>query len=103
MALWTRSRIASEGALWGGLTEAKALDGTVILSDGASISRSAGTARCWVHMERRIGALDSFTEPQRRAKARARLLIQKPDLVAIQGPQNLVPRSRRPKSQGTGP
>ncbi|WP_156938658.1 transposase [Mesorhizobium sp. LNHC252B00] len=26
-------------------------------------------ARCWVHMERQIHAHDSFTEPQRRAKA----------------------------------
>jgi hypothetical protein len=62
-------RIASEGALWGGLTEAKALDGTVILSDGAGQFAIGEHARCWVHMERQIHALDSFTEAQRRAKA----------------------------------
>ncbi|RWO22491.1 MAG: hypothetical protein EOS10_34845 [Mesorhizobium sp.] len=62
-------RIASEGALWGGLTEAKALDGTVIPSDGAGQFAIGEHARCWVHMERQIHALDSFTEPQRRAKA----------------------------------
>ncbi|WP_031204710.1 hypothetical protein [Mesorhizobium sp. L103C105A0] len=62
-------RIASEGALWGGLTQAKTLDGTVILSDGAGQFAIGEHARFWVHMERQIHALVSFIEPQRRAKA----------------------------------
>jgi hypothetical protein len=49
-------RIASEGALWGGLTEAKILDGTVIFSDGAGQFAIGEHARCWVHMERQIHA-----------------------------------------------
>jgi hypothetical protein len=62
-------RIASEGALWGGLVEAKTLDNTVILSDGAGQFAIGEHARCWVHMERLIHALDTFTDRQRRAKA----------------------------------
>jgi Transposase IS66 family len=62
--------IASEGALWGGLIQAKTLEGTVILSDGAGQFVVGEHARCWVHMERQIHALDSFSEQQHRAKAR---------------------------------
>jgi hypothetical protein len=62
-------RIASEGALWGGLVEARILDGTVVLSDGAGQFAIGEHARCWVHMERLIHALDAFTDRQRRAKA----------------------------------
>ncbi len=61
-------RIASEGALWGGLVEAQTLDDTVILSDGAGQFALGEHARCWVHMERLIHTLDAFTEPQRRKK-----------------------------------
>jgi len=62
-------RIASEGALWGGLIEAQVLDGTVILSDGAGQFAVGEHARCWVHMERLIHALDTFTDLNRDAKA----------------------------------
>lgn len=62
-------RIASEGALWGGLVEAKTLDNTVILSDGAGQFAIGEHARCWVHMERLIHTLDTFTDQQRRSKA----------------------------------
>lgn len=62
-------RVASEGALWGGLAEAQTLDGTVILSDGAGQFAIGEHARCWVHMERLIHALDTFTDRQRREKA----------------------------------
>jgi hypothetical protein len=62
-------RIASEGALWGGLAEAKTLDETVILSDGAPQFAIGEHARCWVHMERMIHTLDTFTDGQRRAQA----------------------------------
>jgi Transposase IS66 family len=62
--------IASEGALWGGLIQAKTLEGTVILSDGAGQFVVGEHARCWVHMERQIHALDSFSDRQHRAKVR---------------------------------
>jgi hypothetical protein len=61
-------RIASEGALWGGLVEAQTLDDTVILSDGAGQFALGQHARCGVHRERLIHTLDAFTEPQRRTK-----------------------------------
>jgi hypothetical protein len=62
--------IASEGALWGGLIQAKTLEGTVILSDGAGQFAVGEHARCWVHMERQIHALDTFSDQQHQAKTR---------------------------------
>jgi Transposase IS66 family len=62
-------RLASEGALWGGLVEAGTLENTVILSDGAGQFALGEHAQCWVHMERLIHTLDTFTDLQRRAKA----------------------------------
>jgi hypothetical protein len=61
-------RIASEGALWGALAKVGTLDNTVILSDGAAQFAIGEHARCWVHMERLIHALDAFTDHQRRSK-----------------------------------
>jgi hypothetical protein len=63
------ARIADEGALWGGLVEARILEDTVVLSDGAGQFAVGEHARCWVHMERLVHALDTFTDRHRRAKA----------------------------------
>jgi Transposase IS66 family len=62
-------RVASEGALWGGLVEAGTLENTVILSDGAKQFAVGEHAQCWVHMERLIHTIDAFTEQQRHSKA----------------------------------
>jgi hypothetical protein len=51
------ARIASEGALWGGL--ARGLAHTVILSDDAGQFNLGRHALCWVHAERLVHKLDT--------------------------------------------
>ena len=72
------SRIATEGALWGAITEQGLLGGgapgddTVILSDDAGQFNVGHHALCWVHAERLIHKLNAFSEHQRRQKERIR-------------------------------
>ncbi len=68
-------RIATEGALWGALAERGVVPDTVFVSDGAGQFAIGRHARCWVHMERLIHALDTFTDRQRAAKERIRARI----------------------------
>lgn len=68
-------RIATEGALWGALSERGLLDDTVIVSDGAGQFAIGDHARCWIHLERQIYALDTFTEDQRAIKEAVRTRI----------------------------
>jgi Transposase IS66 family len=63
-----RARVASEGALWGGLCERGFVD-TVILSDDAGQFNVGRHALCWVHAERLVHKLDTFCDRQARAKA----------------------------------
>jgi hypothetical protein len=65
-------RVATEGALWGTITDEGHLDGTVIVSDGAGQFRLDVHALCWVHAERLIHKLETFCEPHRLAKERIR-------------------------------
>ncbi len=65
-------RIASQGALWGRIAALGLLDGTIIVSDGAGQFRLGDHALCWVHGERLIHKLDTFSERQREAKERIR-------------------------------
>jgi hypothetical protein len=67
--------IATEAALWGAVMAHGFLDGTVILSDDAGQFNVGEHALCWVHAERLIHKLDTFTEVTRRAKERVRALI----------------------------
>jgi hypothetical protein len=75
--------IATEGALWGAVTEHGFLREAVIVSDDAgqfAIPRSgAGAggqhALCWVHAERLVHKLDTFTDLHRSAQERIRALI----------------------------
>ena len=72
------SRIATEGALWGAITEQGLLGGdapggdTVILSDDAGQFNVGHHALCWVHAERLIHKLNAFSEHQHRQKERIR-------------------------------
>jgi len=68
-------RIATEGALWGGIAEHGLLSETVILSDDAGQFNVGRHALCWVHAERLVHKLDAFSESQRRAKERMRSRI----------------------------
>jgi hypothetical protein len=65
-------RIATEGALWGNIAAQGLLDGTIIVSDGAGQFKVGAHALCWVHSERLVHKLDTFSAPKREAKERIR-------------------------------
>jgi hypothetical protein len=68
--------ISTEGALWGAVMAHGFLDGTVVLSDDAGqFNIGEHHALCWVHAERLIHKLDTFTEAARGAKEKVRALI----------------------------
>ncbi len=68
-------KIATEGALWGSVVAHGFLPDTVIVSDDAGQFNVAYHALCWVHAERLIHKLDTFTDRQRAAVARIRARI----------------------------
>jgi len=68
-------RIATEGALWGAIKAHGLLPGTVIVSDDAGQFLVGCHALCWVHAERLVHKLDTFTDQQRRAQQSQRALI----------------------------
>lgn len=67
--------IATEGALWGAVTAHGLLCDAVILSDDAGQFAVGRHALCWVHAERLVHKLDTFTALHRAAQARTRHLI----------------------------
>jgi len=67
--------IATEGAIWGAISERGLLNGTVIVSDGAGQFAVGRHALCWVHAERLVHKLETFTAAQRAAQGRVRALI----------------------------
>ena len=68
-------RIATEGALWGSIKAHGLLPDTVILSDDAGQFALDRHALCWVHAERLVHKLDSFTDRQHAAQQFVRALI----------------------------
>jgi hypothetical protein len=77
---WFASRpnptsIATEGALWGSVQAHGLLPDKVIVSDDAGQFVIGQHALCWVHAERLVHKLDTFTEFQRSAQAFMRELI----------------------------
>ena len=68
-------RIATEGALWGSVADQGLLGDAVILSDDAGQFHVGRHALCWVHAERLIHKLDTFTDAQRRAVERIRARV----------------------------
>jgi Transposase IS66 family len=68
-------RIATEGALWGAIKAHGLLPGTVIVSDDAGQFLVGCHALCWVHAERLVHKLDTFTDHQRWAQQYQRALI----------------------------
>ena len=67
--------IATEGALWGSVKAHGFLPNTVIVSDDAGQFNVGRHALCWVHAERLIHKLDTFTDENRAAQAGVRGLI----------------------------
>ena len=68
-------RIATEGALWGAVAAHGFLQDAVILSDDAGQFAVGQHALCWVHAERLVHKLETFTDLHRSAQARVRTLI----------------------------
>jgi len=68
-------RIATEGALWGSICAHGFLKEAVILSDDAGQFNVGEHALCWVHAERLVHKLDTFTEAARKAKDLVQSLI----------------------------
>jgi hypothetical protein len=69
------ARIATEGALWGSIAAQGFLRGAVILSDDAGQFDVGTHALCWVHAERLVHRLDTFTDDQHDAQQHLRGLI----------------------------
>jgi hypothetical protein len=67
--------IATEGALWGSIKAHGFLPNTVIVSDDAGQFDVGLHALCWVHAERLVHKLDTFTDQHRTAQQRSRSLI----------------------------
>ncbi|HEV2042017.1 MAG TPA: transposase [Casimicrobiaceae bacterium] len=67
--------IATEGALWGAVMAHGFLQNAVIVSDDAGQFNIGRHALCWVHAERLVHKLDTFTDLHRRAQALTRSLI----------------------------
>ncbi len=68
-------QIATEGALWGSIKAHGLLPDTVIVSDDAGQFAVGHHALCWVHAERLVHKLDTFTDRHRAAQQRVRSLI----------------------------
>jgi transposase IS66 family protein len=67
--------IATEGALWGSVKAHGLINDTVIVSDDAGQFQVGRHALCWVHAERLVHKLDTFTDTHRTAQQRIRSLI----------------------------
>jgi hypothetical protein len=67
--------VATEGALWGSVQAHGFLPETIIVSDDAGQFDIGRHALCWVHAERLVHKLDTFTDPHREAQQCMRALI----------------------------
>jgi hypothetical protein len=79
--------IATEGALWGSVKAHGFLCEGVIVSDDAGQFKVGQHGLCWVHAERLVHKLDTFTEQNRTAQATVRAAIWQlyRDLKAYRG------------------
>jgi transposase IS66 family protein len=68
-------QIATEGALWGSIHAHGFLCDTVVVSDDAGQFVVGRHALCWIHAERLVHKLDTFTDLHRNAQQRIRALI----------------------------
>ena len=68
-------QIATEGAQWGSIHAHGFLHDAVVLSDDAGQFDIGQHALCWVHAERLVHKLDTFTDLHRAAQQRMRTLI----------------------------
>jgi hypothetical protein len=68
-------QIATEGALWGSVRAHGFLRNAVVVSDDAGQFVVGRHALCWVHAERLVHRLDTFTDLHRKAQRHIRALI----------------------------
>jgi hypothetical protein len=68
-------RVATEGALWGAVAEHGFLREAVVVSDDAGQFNVGEHALCWIHAERLVHKLETFTDPQRAVQSHVRGLI----------------------------
>jgi Transposase IS66 family len=68
-------RVATEGAVWGSVQSHGFRRDMVILSDDAGQFAVGEHALCWIHAERLVHKLDTFTDDQRTAQQQVRSLI----------------------------
>jgi hypothetical protein len=68
-------QIATEGALWGSVHAHGLLRDAVVVSDDAGQFAVGRHALCWVHAERLVHKLDTFTDLHRKAQQHIRTLI----------------------------
>jgi hypothetical protein len=68
-------QVATEGALWGSVKAHGLLPNTVIVSDDAGQFNVGSHGLCWVHAERLVHKLDTFTQAHRIAQAAVRKQI----------------------------
>jgi hypothetical protein len=86
-------RVATEAALWGSVRSHKFLCEGVVLSDDAGQFNVGRHALCWVHAERLVHKLDTFTDAHRAAQAKVRGLIW--DFYSDLRDYRVKPRPRR--------
>ena len=86
-------RVTTEAALWGSVRSHKFLCDGVILSDDAGQFNVGTHALCWVHAERLVHKLDTFTAAHRAAQTKVRGLIW--DFYSDLKAYRLNPRPRR--------
>jgi len=68
-------RVATEGALWGAVSAQGFLCEAVIVSDDAGQFNVGKHALCWIHAERLVHRLETFTDKQHAAQQHVRGLI----------------------------
>ena len=68
-------RVATEGALWGAVSAHGFLCEAVVVSDDAGQFDIGQHALCWIHAERLVHKLDTFTDAQRAMQQHVRGLI----------------------------
>jgi hypothetical protein len=83
-------RVATEGALWGSVQSHKFLCDAVVLSDDAGQFNVGRHALCWVHAERLVHKLDTFTDKHRAAQKRVRGLRRLTALLGISPLRGLI-------------
>jgi len=86
-------RVATEAAVWGSVQSHEFLHDAVVLSDDAGQFNVGHHALCWVHAERLVHKLDTFTDTQRAAQSRVRGQIW--DYYARLKAYRLKPNPRR--------